>query len=301
MGHLSRKHAWTICTLITVLAITAAWGWHGPGHDKATRVAAAGLPKDMPAFFAAGVYTIAHCSADPDLFRLRAHPELRDAEVPEHYCDLELLGKEELPPTRSGFVALCARKGLKPSEVGFVPYAVVEWTQRLTIAFAEHRKWPKNRHIRAKCLVYAGILAHYAQDACQPLHTTIHFDGRANKDGSSPRTGIHFKVDALLEKARSDPTATAKEVKCAVLDPLTPAVFAELKRSHALVDKVYRLEGHLPGPEAPLPAGSEVAEFTAERLRASASFTASLYLTAWRNSAKLELPEWHRRPLGAQK
>ena len=295
----TERRAWMVCGAV-LFAIASAWAWHGTSHDKATKLAA-GLLQDMPAFFVAGVETIAHCSADPDLFRLRDNPELRDAEVPEHYFDLELLGSAKVPPTRSAFVQFCAKKPLKPSQVGYLPYAVVEWTQRLTIAFAEHRKWPKDKLIQIKCLVYAGILSHYAQDACQPLHTTIHFDGRAKADRTSPRTGIHAKVDALLQKLRGEPKATAGDVKPTAFDKLLPAVVAEIKRSHRLVDKVYRLQNEIPDLDAPLPARSQVAEFAEGRLRACANFTACLYLTAWRKSARLELPEWHSRPLRAER
>ncbi|KPK79143.1 MAG: hypothetical protein AMJ81_13705, partial [Phycisphaerae bacterium SM23_33] len=280
----------------TILAVTATGpAWHGPGHARATPLACAALPKDLPAFFLAGVETIAHCSQDPDLFRLPAQPELRDGEVPEHFMDLELLEGADLPPTRYAFVQLCAGKNLKPQEVGFVPYAVVEWTQRLTLAFAEHRKWPGNKHVRAKCLVYAGLLAHYAQDLCQPLHTTIHYDGRAKPDGTSPRSGIHTRVDALLQKTPVNRDKFIKDTRPVVFDRLLPAVAAELKRSHALVDRVYELEKQLPELQQPLPPGSAVEGFALERLQAAAGFTASLYLTAWRASAKLELPDWHQR------
>ena len=295
MKRITDRRLWIVCGLVGLSLATVARAWHGPGHEKANRLTVAGLPEEMPAFFRAGVGTIAHCSADPDLFRLPAYPELRDGEAPEHFIDLELLKGRPLPATRSAFVDLCAREGLKPSEVGMVPYAVVEWTQRLTIAFAEHRKWPKNKHIQSKCLVYAGLLSHYAQDACQPLHTTIHYDGRAGKDGTSPRTGIHTKVDALLQKVKAEPQAMARGVKCVVFDKLMPAVEAEIKRAHALVDEVYRLEDQIPPFEKPLPADSKVADFAKERLRACANFTGSLFLTAWRNSAGTPLPDWHIR------
>ena len=287
-----------VCGVTVLAAMGIVSAWHGPGHTQATRLTGAAMPKELPAFFAGGVETIAHCSHDPDLFRLRAQPELRDSEVPEHFFDLELLEGAELPPTRYAFVQLCARRGLKPEAVGFVPYAVVEWTQRLALAFAEHRKWPQNPHVRAKCLVYAGILAHYAQDACQPLHTTIHYDGRANKDGTSPRSGIHAKVDALLQKVGGDLKPLARDLKPVAYDKLLPAVAAELRRGHALVGRVYELEKQLPDQDEPVPAGSAVEAFAVERLKASANFTASLYLTAWRGSAALELPQWHKRKPG---
>ena len=283
-----------IAFALTVAAtLSVAPAWHGPGHDKADRLAAAGLGKDMPAFFAAGVDTIAHCAADPDVFRLKVHPQLRDAEAPEHYFDLEPLAGSQIPPTRSAFMALCAKKHLAARQVGTAAYAVVEWTQRLTIAFAEHRKWPGNKHIQAKCLVYAGLLSHYAQDVCQPLHTTIHFDGRANKDGSSPRTGIHARVDALLQKARAD--TKPADLKPVVYEDLFAAVQAEIGRSHKLVDRVYELDKAIPAEDKPIPSGSAVARFTEERLRACAHFTASLFLTAWKDSAKVKLPRWLNR------
>jgi len=296
MTRTNRRSLWAAAAAL-LAAFAAAPGWHAPGHDRADRLVAKALPAEMPDFFADGVETIAHCSADPDLFRLKAAPQLRDAEAPQHFMDLELLAGEKLPPTRSAFHALCARNGLQPAKVGFVPYAVVEWTQRLTIAFAEHRKWPADPRIRGKCLVYAGILSHYAQDACQPLHTTIHYDGRAKADGTSPRTGIHGRVDGLLSRA---PGVKPGAIRCTAYEDVFAAVTARLREAHGLVDKVYQLDEHIPPgpptrPAGPLPADSPAAAFAAERLAAAAEFTASLFLTAWRDSAKIALPDWHRR------
>jgi len=270
--------------------------WHGRGHDKATRVAVSALPKEMPAFFAAGADSIAHCSQDPDLFRKPlVAGQVHATERAEHYCDLERLGRKKLPDHRYDLLMWCGENKVQPSAVGFVPYAVTEWTQRLSVAFAEHRAWPDNEHIRQKALVYAGLLAHYAQDLCQPLHTTVHYDGRTKADGSSPRSGIHLKTDALLEKvpAKAKVAVAAKSVQ--PFAELFPAVVAELSASHALVDKVYELKKLLPAGAEPIKAGGPVAAFTAERLKAAALFTARLYLTAWRDSAKVKIPAWHRR------
>ncbi len=294
MKQVTRRRVCVIVVALLALSIWPAWGWYGTGHNRATRLAGSALPKELPAFFAAGAETIAHCSQDPDLFRLRAQPALRDVEVPEHYFDLELLGGAAPPARRSEFIALCRKQGLEPSKVGFAPYSIAEWTHRLTLAFAEHRRWPKNPRIRAKCLVYAGLLAHYAQDACQPLHVTIHYDGRARPDGSSPRTGIHARVDALIEKA----PAPADGPEPTAYPDLFAAIVAEINRSGKLVEKVYALEKQLPPAEKPLRPDSPAAAFARERLAACARFTASLFLTAWKDSAKIKLPEWHKRKAG---
>ena len=270
--------------------------WHGPGHDRASRLAVSVLPKETPAFFRGGADAIAHCSLDPDTFtRPIAPPELHGAEAPEHYFDVELLAGAEIPAQRYDLITWCVKKGIHPAKIGLLPYAVTEWTQRLTVALAEHRRWPGDELIRRKCLVYAGILAHYAEDLHQPLHTTIHYDGRARKDGSSPRTGIHLKVDALLGKLPDDVEVRIDPNAVQPFEKLFAAVAAELKASHSLVDPVYGLEKQLPAAADPLGRDGPVAAFVRERLNAAALFTARLYRTAWRDSAKVELPQWHRR------
>jgi len=276
-------------------AASPVWAWHAAGHHRATEAAVA-TAGEMPEFFRQGSATIAHCSLDPDAFTRPIAPvELHRAESPEHYFDMELLRDQPPPADRYAFISVCAANKLDPARVGLLPYAVTEWTERLAVALAEHRKWPDNPHVKTKCLVYAGILAHYAEDLCMPLHTTIHYDGRAGQDGSSPRTGIHLKVDALLGKCPGGPEETARGPTVRAFGELLPAVVEELGRSHAMVGGVYELEGRLPEPDAPIQPDSAVQEFTLERLRTAAAFTASLYATAWRLSEKIELPDWHKR------
>jgi len=150
-----------IVTGCVLTATASARAWHDPGHAKATSTAVAACRAKLPGFFGAGAATIAHCALDPDAFtRPIAPPELHSAEAPEHYFDIELLQGTDVPPDRYAFIALCAAKQIPPPKIGLLPYAVAEWTQRLTVTFAEHRKWPNDPHIRAKCLVYAGLLAH---------------------------------------------------------------------------------------------------------------------------------------------
>lgn len=163
------------------------------------------------------------------------------------------------------------------------------------MAFAEHRKWPENPHIKTKCLVYAGFLAHYAGDLCMPLHTTIHHDGRARADGSSPRSGIHAKVDSLIEKVALKASDLVAGQKPEAVESVFPAVLAEIERSRALVDRVYALEAKLPPENGPWTPDAEVLQFTTERGRAGARFLGSLYLTAWKKSATIKLPAWLKR------
>ena len=291
----TRAHAIGLIAIV-LAAPHAALSWHAEGHRRATRLAIGALPKQMPRFLAEGAATAAHCSVDPDLFtRPIGLSPLHAAEAPEHYFDLELLGNDTPPPKRYDFLRWCFRKNLPPRKVGLSPYAMTEWTYRLAVAFAEHRKWPTSVPIRQKALVYAGILCHYAADSCMPLHTTVHYDGRAKPDGSSPRSGIHRRVDALPGKlpAKALPTIDPKAVL--PFDDLFPAIIAHLRKTHTLVERVYELDKHLPALNDPLPNKGPVPAFAVERLKASAIFAARLLRTAWRQSKKIQLPAWHIR------
>lgn len=288
-----RKRLCLVVAAVSGLAV-AAVGWHGPGHDMVGRNATVALPADLPAFFRDGGQVIGHFAVDPDNWtRPIATTQLSDAEGPDHFLDIERMPDmlDKMPVTRYKFLAVVHSRGLTAADVGLLPYAIVEWTQRLTIAFAEHRRWPDDQAIRTKCLVYAGILAHYSGDLCQPLHTTVHYDGRI-VPGQPRKRGIHLKMDAALAKLGR----LEMDVRPEPFDDVLAAVMAEFKRSYELVDRVYELENDLPDYEAPLDEDSKAARFLRDRLRASTRFTGSLFLTAWRKSADVKFPEWHQRP-----
>jgi hypothetical protein len=288
---------WVAFAAVFCLLCSQGNAWLAKGHEEAAGNAIAMAGSALPEFFTSQVATIRHCSQDPDVWKMRDEPQLDNQEYPEHFINLELLGdrQKKLPATRYEFIELCYAKKLKPNKVGFVPYAVAEWTQRLTIAFAEHRKWPKDPAIQQKCAVYAGILAHYAGDLCQPLHTTVDYDGRVKPDGQPTIRGIHVKVDALIEKV-SLSKEDLRDIHIAPMDDLMAGILDELQNSHALVDKVYGLESSLPALDEPLQASGPPAAFAKERMFTSARFIGTLYLTAWQNSAKLTFPAWHHRP-----
>ncbi|MCC2667727.1 MAG: hypothetical protein K0Q72_198 [Armatimonadetes bacterium] len=280
--------------LATSCTVPAA-AWWPEGHSVIADGAVRSLPADVPSWFRAGGGLVAHLAQDPDVAKSPQVPIARDTEDPEHYLDFELLKGKPLPATRHEFLRLCARDGLDPKDVGTLPYAVAGWTERLAIAFAEHRKWPDNPHIRTKCQVYAGILSHYTGDLCMPLHTTIHHDGRARPDGTTPRSGIHARVDSLIEKVGLTPDELARDQKIEPAEQLLPYVVAEIEQSRALIDRTYELEPQLPPSQGAWKPSPEVLAYTRERGRESTRFTAALFLTAWRNSAGIKLPPWLNR------
>ena len=274
--------------LIGSLSLPApASAWSGGGHRLVARLAAATAPADLPDFFRGGSEQIADASVEPDSLRLRSLPQLRAREYPEHYIDLEFLAGAPLPPSRYEYLDLLSRKDLAAAQVGFVPYAIVEATQHLAVAFREHRLRPDDTAIRFRVLYRAGVLAHYSADMSQPLHTSMHHNGRARPDGSSPGTGIHYLVDPLLVRSGAVFSPAANTPWPRPCPDLMAAVLEALESSHALVDRVYELESHLEWDDESDPH-PDIREFSEERLAASVLFTARLYATAWELSAELE-------------
>ncbi len=292
----------TACTAVLAAVVSQAGAWHAPGHELASKVAVAALPDSVPAFLREGANSVANFSSEPDLF---TKPFCRQAShaaaAPDHYLDWELvekLGLRKLPATRYQFLKAIYAANLEPKDLGLLPYSIVEWTDRLAAALAEHRRWPKDRDIQAKCLLYAGMVAHYAADLHMPLHTTIHYDGRLGKDGNSPRTGIHLKLDAMLGKLDVDPNEAAGSLKVKPMDDekLLEDVMVDFHASHKKVKRVYELAEKIPAYKEKLDPKSPAATFARERLEAASLLTARLILTAWERSGRIKLPEWHHRP-----
>lgn len=287
-----------LAAAIAVLFIsTGARSWWHVSHSIIDRAAMLVMPHSVPRFFQRGVETIAAFSSDPDLQRNRALPALSSTERPDHFFDLELLEGRALPRTRAEFVAMCGEMGLDPYQVGMAPYSITEWYERLVFAFTEYRLRPRDRSVQAKVLYIAAVLSHYTADAAQPLHCTVHFDGRLKEDGTSPRSGIHVRMDALPAACglSAREVAGGLEVKQPLEDVFTAAV-EFVTESNALVDRVYELEGRLPpAEESGQPdVDAEVREFALSCSRRAALFTARVWCTAWVKSRDVQLPEWYQ-------
>jgi len=280
----------TVFALLFAIGVSPALAWWGDGHALLSRAAVEALPDEVPAFFRAGASEIAAASIDADLHKNRRMSNLDKSEHSEHFIDLELLKGEKLPALRYDFIALCQKLDVAPERVGLVPYALAEWTGRLAVAFAEHRKWPDNKGIQAKCFVYAGFVAHYAQDLAQPLHTTVHFDGKKGEDGTVVGKGIHEKVDSAVERLAFKSAELAKGQEMVVQDSLIGGIIAALHESHADVEAVYAIGDGWDGTD-----DAAMRALAKERARAAVNLTASLYLTAWQKSDGMWLPGWLKR------
>lgn len=288
------KRIYSIVLLLFILFSPHSFSWWGGGHDILTQASVRALPDEMPEFFRStnAEKMIAHCAYDPDVSKNRNMVNARIAEHGEHYFDLELIKDNPIPENRDAFIKLCAELNLEPSKVGFLPYALAEWTERLAIAFAEYRKWPDNPMIQYKCYLYAGFLGHYAQDMCQPLHLTVHFNGIVLKDGSVLHRGIHEKVDSSIEILKFKPSELVNNQSIKHVEELLPAITKQIQDGFSLVDRVYELVEDYEKLNAP---SQELIDFTTDRSKESVRWTSSLFYTAWKLSETITLPGWLER------
>src|SRR5207245_6528572 len=113
---------------------------------------------------------------------------------------------------------------------------------RLSCAFYDFRADPKNPAIQAKCLVYAGLLAHYTGDAAMPLHTTRWYDGKKGPNGKLVQRGIHAKIDAFPERNKFTPEEICRGLEAKALDDVWGHVQKTIKTSFTHVEKCYELD-----------------------------------------------------------
>jgi hypothetical protein len=263
-----------------------ASAWWVKGHEAVAEAACAGLPDDAPAFFRAGAKRLAHYAGDPDRWKNRAAVQLAAAEAPNHYIDLENYHGKELPRDRWKALALLQELNEKPDRAGMLPYALMENYDRLSCAFYDHRQDPKDEAIQAKCLVYAGVLAHYTGDCAMPLHTTRDYDGRKDADGKVVQQGIHAKIDSYPEKFGLTPEEITRGLKAKQIDDVWDHVVQTIAESHKHVERCYELD------RAGLfeKKSDEGRAFVLERCRAGAQFTMDLWYTAWLRSKDMKNP-----------
>src|SRR5207253_6028037 len=170
----------------------------------------------------------------------------------------------------------------RPERTGMLPYAIMENYDRLSCAFYDLRADPENAIIRAKCIVYAGVLAHYTGDTAMPLHTTRDYDGKKGDNGKLVQKGIHAKIDAFPEKNQFSPEEICRGLEPKKIDDVWAYVVRTIRESHEHVKKCYELDalGAIDKPS------DESRKFIMERCRVGAQFTMDLWYTAWVRSAK---------------
>ncbi len=287
--------------LLLVLIPIIATSWGNEGHMAVNRAAAAKLPSDMPPFLKNAAERLAYIGPEPDRWREKLEPQLKYAQEPDHFMDMELVDwmGSKLPPDRNLFIrAIYAHREadpknatpeLYPDKIGFLPYETMEVYGRLKVAFREYRKAQNEGRpttdAAANAIYYAGWLGHYVADGSQPLHTTVKYNGWVGANPNDYDTGrtIHWRMEGpfvarnLAKLDFSSLVTTAKKLDNPFYD-----FVVYLRTSQKEVEKVYQLDKQCAfegqGTE-------ESRDFIRHRLAAGAQMLADMWYTAWVESA----------------
>jgi hypothetical protein len=289
------------CLLLTP-EILDAWG--NEGHIAINRAAARHIPKSMPLFLRNAVNRLGYLGPEPDRWRSRSEFQLKQAQEPDHFIDLERLENfGELPPGRYEFYkkayalhdkaepgSPAASDDMLPDKIGLQPYEALEVFDRLKVAFREYRRLTAEKQpsmqAQQDAIFYAGWLGHYVGDAANPMHTTIHYNGWVgdNPNGYTTAKDTHGNFEGKfvaenLAKLKFDDLLRAP----AHVDHPFEDYIAYLRQSNAQVRPFYDLEktGAFRGAGTP-----EGLQFTRARLAAGAQMLLDMWYTAWVDSAE---------------
>ena len=302
-------------TALLALALSAGagregWAWGATGHEWISGIAIEKLPDSLPDFVRTTEAAAEIAVMGRELDRSKGTGKTHDAERdPGHWISLAddgsvvgVLPLAELPQTREDYDTLLRARGFTQYRAGYLPYAIVDGWQQIAKDFAywraaskgaetaatpEERAWfEADRRLREKLTLRdIGVWSHYAADAAQPMHVSVHFSGWGNfpnPDGYSDKD-FHPYFEGEFIKTNLVRAEVAAEVgpyracDCSI-EARTQAL---LLASLAEVGPLYALErdgGLKPGDRRGI-------AFATARLAAGATAVRDMIVDAWRQSA----------------
>lgn len=308
-----------VCAALLVLLPGTAFGWGNAGHQMIGEVAARHFPVELPAFLRTkdAVSRIGLLSQEPDTLRGSGQPHDADLD-PGHFLDLSDDGTvhggptlSALPPTREDYDASLRAVGSDEYKMGFLPYDIMDGWQQLVHDFALLRVYraalshagtfhltPADRRAYVRLVSLRqlitlrdlGTWAHFVEDASQPMHVSVHYNGWGdgpNPEGFVTTPGLHAKFESVFVGAnlRESDIESRMAPLHACNDTLQSCTQAYLADTAGLLVKVYQLEKQ-GAFDTPTPQSKA---FAAERLAVAASMLRDRVVDAWRASDRFVL------------
>jgi alkylated DNA nucleotide flippase Atl1 len=266
-----------------------AWGMDV--HRFLTGRAVDGLPEDIRPFFVADRAFIVEHSVDPDLWRVAGLQSTFGPEDLNHFLDIDGLDDRapfsNVPRDRQAFLAKYGAE--RADKAGRLPWRVEEFYGRLVGSFRDvGRGTPAYAGDNARYLV--AVLAHYLEDANQPFHAVVNYDGQL-----TGQRGIHtrFESDLVLRNLTS---LTLGPVAVRPVADVRDLVFERLVEGASLVAPILAADRRATegrdlyddGYYAALLSG--VRPVLERRLSSASSDVASVVTAAWVEAGRPALP-----------
>jgi hypothetical protein len=260
----------TLVLMLTVLGLLPlpAWAWGERAHRRVNAEAIENLPEPLRSYFRARKSFFVENASQPDRLAALSAPERR-----HHFVEVEAYDVFPFAGFEQQFVREIRAPLSTQLPHGDCPWQIELLTQRLAEAFREHR-WEEADEA-------ALLVAHYATDLTQPLHTVVNYDGRLTH-----QAGLHhrFEVDLvnrLLDQWVLDPAPSIAEVD------LRGRIFRELLESyrhrHQIfeADRIAAAGWSYAAPHYTAGFAERAGPVAKKQLEAAVSFVSSLWYTAW--------------------
>jgi hypothetical protein len=280
-----------LCGVLVLAMPSAVAGWGMDVHRMLTRRALAGLPPELKPFFDEQRDYIAEHSADPDLWRVAGLRTTVGEEDPNHFLDIDDLEPAPFANVPRTWEGMVAKYGLeKANKAGRLPWRGEEMYNRLVGLFRDIGRPNGPTYAADNARYIASVLAHYLEDANQPLHATGNYDGQLTS-----QNGVHSRFETALV-LRNLSALNLAPVEIRPVGNMLEYMFNTIIESQSLVARV--LAADLKATE-----GRELYDdgyFTAflsgvkpileKRLSDSSSAVASVIVQAWKDAGSPTLP-----------
>jgi hypothetical protein len=288
-----RRPALLVCVMC-VLVPVRAFAWGAATHRLIMARAIDLLPQELKPFFDHYRDEIVLRSNDPDLWRNVPFAE----EDPNHFINFGVpeYGKPpfvELPRERGTAVAKFGQATVL--RLGVLPWRIEEMAGSLRRGFEGMGR--HGLYDISNVVLFAAVAGHYLQDATQPFHTSINYDGQLTGNN-----GIHSRFERdLVEKfaTRIHLTPTPPQP---VLDA-RDAAFETALHSYSLVEPILAADTAAAANRTTYDDEYFEKFFTAvqpiveQQLSAAISKTAGLIIGAWQQAGRPGLYVEQPRPV----
>ena len=272
--------------LAGLLLPAPAFAWGFTAHRLIMRRAIEILPPEIKPFFVEHRDALATRTVDPDMWRTIGWDD-----DPNHFLNLGT--KEFGPPPaftalpRDYTAALQKFGAVAMERHGKLPWREAEMFGGLQRAFTDIGD--ANPFTVERILVFAGATSHYIQDATQPLHASVNYDGQ-----ETDQRGVHSRFEAtLIEKFESRLTITPGPLK-SVASPKDLA-FETLIASFQKVDALLKADKDAIGAKDTYDDAyfeaffGKVKPMIDAQLSLAVTLTASFITSAWEQAGKPNL------------
>jgi hypothetical protein len=280
-----------VAALIALAAPQPAAAWGSAAHRHIMARAIDLLPMELKPFFLQHRDELVMRVIDPDLFRV-----LGWEEDPNHFVNFgaKELGEypfKELPREYGAAIEKFGMATLRRN--GLLPWRQQEEFGNLRRAF---EGFTRETYGPGNAVLFAAVMSHYIQDAHQPLHASVNYDGQMTGNN-----GIHARFEtALFERFQS--RLTIRPAPPTPIHNSRDAAFDALLSSYELVDPILKAdEAARQGKETYDDEYFErlfttVRPILEQRLGEAITATAGLIMGAWQQAGKPVLKPAGPRP-----